>query len=66
MYLVNALFLYCCWSQGFCSKHEVKNYPLRERTEKQVKELNRVQNIRRIEMAASTVSTTQACGLDSD
>ncbi|XP_024916858.1 cilia- and flagella-associated protein 43 isoform X2 [Cynoglossus semilaevis] len=40
--------------KGFCSKHEVKNYPLRERTEKQVEELNRVQNIRRIEMAAST------------
>ncbi|XP_058508068.1 cilia- and flagella-associated protein 43 isoform X2 [Solea solea] len=43
--------------KGFHSKHEVKNYALRERTESEVEELHRVQNTRRIEMAASS------CGL---
>ncbi|XP_047190801.1 cilia- and flagella-associated protein 43 isoform X2 [Scophthalmus maximus] len=43
--------------KGFHCEHEVKNYPLKERTEKEVEELQRVQNMRKIEMAAST------CGL---
>ncbi|XP_047190803.1 cilia- and flagella-associated protein 43 isoform X4 [Scophthalmus maximus] len=44
--------------KGFHCEHEVKNYPLKERTEKEVEELQRVQNMRKIEMAAST-----QCGL---
>ncbi|KAF0027582.1 hypothetical protein F2P81_020323 [Scophthalmus maximus] len=44
--------------KGFHCEHEVKNYPLKERTEKEVEELHRVQNMRKIEMAAIT-----QCGL---
>ncbi|AWP13878.1 putative cilia- and flagella-associated protein 43, partial [Scophthalmus maximus] len=41
--------------KGFHCEHEVKNYPLKERTEKEVEELHRVQNMRKIEMAAITL-----------
>ncbi|XP_069394770.1 cilia- and flagella-associated protein 43 isoform X2 [Paralichthys olivaceus] len=40
--------------KSFHSEHEVKNYPLEERSEKEVEELRRVENIRKIEMAACT------------
>lgn len=42
-----------CASQAFHSELEVINYPLKERTEKEMLELQRVQIIRRIEMAVS-------------
>ncbi|KAF0027580.1 hypothetical protein F2P81_020321 [Scophthalmus maximus] len=41
--------------KGFHCEHEVKNYPLKERTEKEVEEIHRVQNMRKIEMAAITL-----------
>ncbi|CAB1445671.1 unnamed protein product [Pleuronectes platessa] len=43
--------------KAFHSEQEVKNYPLKERTEKEVKELRKVENIRKIEMAACTKSS---------
>ncbi|XP_028458704.1 cilia- and flagella-associated protein 43 isoform X2 [Perca flavescens] len=42
--------------KAFHSEHEVKNYPLKERTEKEVEDLRRVQNMRMFEMAACTSS----------
>ncbi|XP_029926952.1 cilia- and flagella-associated protein 43 [Myripristis murdjan] len=39
--------------RAFYSDHKVKNYPMRERTEKELEELLRVQNMRKIEKAAS-------------
>ncbi|XP_035519235.1 cilia- and flagella-associated protein 43 [Morone saxatilis] len=42
--------------KAFHSEHEVKNYPLKERTEKEVEDLRRVQNMRKFEMAACTQS----------
>ncbi|XP_026164307.1 cilia- and flagella-associated protein 43 isoform X12 [Mastacembelus armatus] len=50
--------------KAFHSKHEVKNYPLKERTEKEVEDLHRVQNMRKLEKAACHVSKTK--GLDSE
>lgn len=57
-------------TQAFHSEHEVKNYPLKERTQKEMEELHRVQTMRKFEMAACTVSNTgpqarTVCGLDS-
>ncbi|XP_018552334.1 LOW QUALITY PROTEIN: cilia- and flagella-associated protein 43 [Lates calcarifer] len=43
--------------KAFHSEHEVKNYPLKERTEKEVEELRRVQNMRKFEKAACTQSS---------
>ncbi|KAF3841998.1 hypothetical protein F7725_023949, partial [Dissostichus mawsoni] len=43
--------------KAFYSEHEVKNYPLRERTEKEVEDLLRVENIRKLEKAACTQSS---------
>ncbi|XP_042358212.1 cilia- and flagella-associated protein 43 [Plectropomus leopardus] len=43
--------------KAFHSEHEVKNYPLKERTEKEVEDLRRVQNMRKIEEAACTQSS---------
>ncbi|XP_038127693.1 cilia- and flagella-associated protein 43-like [Cyprinodon tularosa] len=41
---------------AFHSEMEVKNYPLKERTEKELEDLHRVQNIRKNEMAANRLS----------
>ncbi|XP_023282389.1 cilia- and flagella-associated protein 43 [Seriola lalandi dorsalis] len=41
----------------FHSEHEVKNYPLKQRTEKEVEELHSVQNNRKFEKAACTQSS---------
>uniref|UniRef100_A0A7N6ANC1 Cilia- and flagella-associated protein 43 n=1 Tax=Anabas testudineus TaxID=64144 RepID=A0A7N6ANC1_ANATE len=43
--------------KAFHSDHEVKNYPLKERTEKDMEDLRWVQNIRKIEKTACKVST---------
>ncbi|KAK5854131.1 hypothetical protein PBY51_015227 [Eleginops maclovinus] len=43
--------------KAFYSEHEVKNYPLRERTEKELEDLHRVENIRKLEKAACTQSS---------
>ncbi|XP_060943830.1 cilia- and flagella-associated protein 43 [Limanda limanda] len=43
--------------KAFHSEQEVKNYPLKERTEKEMKELRKVENIRKIEMDACTKSS---------
>ncbi|XP_034407920.1 cilia- and flagella-associated protein 43 [Cyclopterus lumpus] len=40
--------------KAFHSEQQVKNYPLKERTDKEVEDLHRVQNIRNIEKAACT------------
>ncbi|XP_030012526.1 cilia- and flagella-associated protein 43 [Sphaeramia orbicularis] len=40
--------------KAFHSEHEVKNYPLTQRTETELDELRRVQNVRKIEMASCT------------
>ncbi|XP_054455755.1 cilia- and flagella-associated protein 43 [Anoplopoma fimbria] len=42
--------------QAFHSEQQVKNYPLKERTDKEVEDLQRVQIMRKIEMAACTQS----------
>ncbi|KAA8583707.1 hypothetical protein FQN60_014915 [Etheostoma spectabile] len=42
--------------KAFHSEHEVKNYPLKERTEKEMADLRRVQNMRTFEIAACTSS----------
>ncbi|XP_045926905.1 cilia- and flagella-associated protein 43 isoform X2 [Micropterus dolomieu] len=42
--------------KAFHSEHEVKNYPLKERTEKDMEDLRRVQNMRKLEKAACTSS----------
>ena len=50
---------YCCLctvSQAFHSDHEVKNYPMKERTQKELEELERVQCIRKIENTDCNVS----------
>lgn len=47
-----------CLSQAFNSEHEVKNYPLKERSEKELEDLHRVENMRTLEKAASIVSKT--------
>ncbi|XP_034040088.1 cilia- and flagella-associated protein 43 [Thalassophryne amazonica] len=38
--------------KAFHSEHEVRNYPMKERSEEELEELHRVENMRRIEMAA--------------
>ncbi|XP_041644785.1 cilia- and flagella-associated protein 43 [Cheilinus undulatus] len=43
--------------KAFHSEHEVKNYPLRERTEKEEADLQRVQDLRKCEKAACTPSS---------
>ncbi|KAI3363278.1 hypothetical protein L3Q82_011908 [Scortum barcoo] len=43
--------------KAFHSEHEVKNYPLKDRTEKEMEELRRVQTLRKLEMAACTQSS---------
>ncbi|XP_029377676.1 cilia- and flagella-associated protein 43 [Echeneis naucrates] len=40
--------------KAFHSEHEVKNYPLKHRTEKEVDDLRRVQNTRKLETAVLT------------
>ncbi|KAM6922521.1 cilia- and flagella-associated protein 43 [Lycodopsis pacificus] len=45
-------------AKAFYSEQQVRNYPLKERTDKEVEDLHRVQNLRKIEMAACTVSVT--------
>ncbi|XP_030297865.1 cilia- and flagella-associated protein 43 isoform X2 [Sparus aurata] len=40
--------------KAFHSEHEVKNYPLKERTEKEMEVLHRIQNLRELEEAACT------------
>lgn len=47
-----------CPPQAFHSEHEVKNYPMKERTEREEEELRRVENMRKLENAACTVSNT--------
>ncbi|KAK9541448.1 hypothetical protein VZT92_001490 [Zoarces viviparus] len=42
--------------KAFYSEQQVRNYPLKERTDKEVEDLHRVQNMRKIEMAACTQS----------
>ncbi|XP_073337399.1 cilia- and flagella-associated protein 43 [Pagrus major] len=42
--------------KAFHSEHEVKNYPLKEQTEKEVEDLRRVQKMRKLEEAACTQS----------
>ncbi|XP_031694958.1 cilia- and flagella-associated protein 43 [Anarrhichthys ocellatus] len=42
-------------TKAFYSKQQVRNYPLKERTDKEVEDLHRVQNMRKIEMAACTL-----------
>ncbi|XP_059215696.1 cilia- and flagella-associated protein 43 isoform X2 [Centropristis striata] len=42
--------------KAFHSEHEVKNYPLKEKTEKEVEELCKIQNMRKFEKAACTQS----------
>ncbi|XP_053188578.1 cilia- and flagella-associated protein 43-like [Scomber japonicus] len=44
--------------KAFNSEHEVKNYPLKERSEKELEDLHRVENMRTLEKAASIVSKT--------
>ncbi|XP_068577145.1 cilia- and flagella-associated protein 43 [Cebidichthys violaceus] len=41
--------------KAFYSEQQVKNYPLKERTDKEVEDLHRVHNMRKIEMAACTL-----------
>ncbi|KAM9345139.1 cilia- and flagella-associated protein 43 [Symphorus nematophorus] len=41
--------------KAFHSEHEVKNYPLKERTEKEVEDLHRVENMRKLEKAACSL-----------
>ncbi|KAM9848027.1 cilia- and flagella-associated protein 43 [Aulostomus maculatus] len=43
--------------KAFHSEHEVKNYPLKERTEKELENLRNVENIRMLEKAACTLSS---------
>lgn len=53
----------------FHTEYEVKNYPLKKRTEKELEELRTVENNRKLEMAACTVSNARAwtaCGLESN
>ncbi|XP_070772213.1 cilia- and flagella-associated protein 43 [Enoplosus armatus] len=45
--------------KAFHSDHEVKNYPLKERTEKEEEDLRRVQNMRKFEKAACTQSSVK-------
>ncbi|XP_074532554.1 cilia- and flagella-associated protein 43 isoform X2 [Halichoeres trimaculatus] len=40
--------------KAFYSDHEVKNYPLKERTQREIEDLRRVQDIRKFEKAACT------------
>lgn len=48
--------------QAFHSNMEVMNYPLKERTKKEKAEIERVQNIRKFEMAVRNFSfTLQLC-----
>jgi len=42
----------------------VQNFPQKERTEKELEDLHRVQNIRNFEKAACTVSKTAGLSLD--
>lgn len=48
-------FKSCCLPQAFHSEHEVKNYPLKERTDEELEDLRRVENMRKLEKAACTV-----------
>ncbi|XP_049456039.1 cilia- and flagella-associated protein 43 isoform X1 [Epinephelus fuscoguttatus] len=45
--------------KAFHSDHEVKNYPLKERTGKELEDLRRVQNTRKTEEAACTQSSVK-------
>ncbi|XP_068423978.1 cilia- and flagella-associated protein 43 [Clinocottus analis] len=45
--------------KAFHSEQQVKNYPLKERTDKEMEDLRRVQNIRKIEKAAFTKNTVK-------
>lgn len=56
--------MYGCHPQAFHSKLAVQNYPLKVRTEKELEDIRRVQNMRTIEKAAGIVNKTD--GLDSD
>ncbi|XP_034537901.1 cilia- and flagella-associated protein 43 isoform X3 [Notolabrus celidotus] len=47
--------------RAFHSEHEVKNYPLRERTEEEEEDLRRVQDIRKFEKAACTQRSLEKC-----
>lgn len=42
--------------QAFHSNYEVKNYPMKERTEEELNELHRVETMRQIEQADSQVN----------
>lgn len=42
--------------QAFHSENEVKNYPMKERTEKELEELHRVETTRQIEQEDSQVN----------
>lgn len=46
--------------QAFHLDHEVKNYPMKERTTKEMEDLHRVQQMRKIEKADCTVSDPSA------
>ncbi|XP_028325420.1 cilia- and flagella-associated protein 43 isoform X2 [Gouania willdenowi] len=45
--------------QAFHSGMEVQNYPLKERTEKELKDLHMVEKIRKLEMGVCNISSTQ-------
>ena len=52
---IGADLYFICLPQSFHSEYALKNYPLRERTEKEMEDLHRVQNIRSFEMAVSFI-----------
>lgn len=49
-----SLCTFCC-PQAFHSENEVKNYPMKERTEKELEELQRIETMRQIEQENSQV-----------
>nr|XP_046257140.1 cilia- and flagella-associated protein 43 isoform X2 [Scatophagus argus] len=51
--------------RAFHSEYEVKNYPLKEQTQKEVEELRRVQNMRKFEKAACTDSVKKSSNMTS-
>lgn len=52
--MVTKCVLFC--PQAFHSNYEVKNYPMKERTEEELSELYRVETMRQIEQADSQVN----------
>lgn len=52
--------LLACPPQAFYSDREVKNYPLKERTDQELEKLRRVENTRKLENAAHAVRKAAA------